>query len=332
MARNLGQVDTLCAMKEHGFGYAVDEIIIDFLELDGMQLAMNRIRESKSKSKSKTNIKVTIASPRIIKADEEGIWRTLLRLKPDGLLIRSAGLLYRMMELGGAGATVNLNVDVDVDLGSKDDDTNIVTIPELMGDFSLNAVNTLTARELLYFGLSRIAAAYDLNANAITELAESLGHNNAHRLEVIAHAHLPTFHTEHCVFARFLSKGNSYLDCGHVCTRHNVHLRDESGSDNLVLADMGCRNTVFAAQAQSGVHSIGDWKNAGIGRIRIELVDEGPEDVELIVNGYNSVLMGEERPGTVWDDLKLVKDSNGRMAGVSHGSLRNKVERRAGEI
>jgi hypothetical protein len=31
-----------------------------------------------------------------------------------------------------------------------------------------------------------------------------------------------------------------------------VHLRDDKGADHLVLADQGCRNTVFNAQAQSG--------------------------------------------------------------------------------
>jgi len=317
LARNFEQVETLCTMKENESITCFDEIIIDFLEIDGMQRAVNRIRNSSA------DIFVTIASPRIIKADEEGIWRTLLRLKPDGLLIRSAGLLYRMIEFGGAGASIDIG---------EDSDSDIVEIPELIGDFSLNAVNTLTARELLYFGLSRITTAYDLKADAITELASSLGKGKASQLEVIAHAHLPIFHTEHCVFARFLSKGNSYLDCGHVCTRHNVHLRDETGSDNLVLADMGCRNTVFAAQAQSGVHSVGEWKEVGIGRIRVELVDEGPQDVEMIIHGYNNVLNGEERASKVWDKLKIVRDSNGRMAGVSHGSLRNAVERRAGEI
>lgn len=54
------------------------------------------------------------------------------------------------------------------------------------------------------------------------------------------------------VFCRFLSSGNSYKDCGHPCEKHAVHLRDSQGSDHLVLADMGCRNTVFNAQAQSG--------------------------------------------------------------------------------
>ena len=66
------------------------------------------------------------------------------------------------------------------------------------------------------------------------------------------HQHLPIFHTEHCVFCRFLSDGNSYLDCGRPCESNSVHLRDCNGKDHLVVADEGCRNTVFNAQAQSG--------------------------------------------------------------------------------
>lgn len=44
-------------------------------------------------------------------------------------------------------------------------------------------------------------------------------------LEAIVHQHLPIFHTEACVFCRFLSNGNSYKDCGHPCERSTVHLR-----------------------------------------------------------------------------------------------------------
>ena len=42
------------------------------------------------------------------------------------------------------------------------------------------------------------------------------------------------------------------MQCGHPCESKVVHLRDQQGQDHLVLADMGCRNTVFNAQAQSG--------------------------------------------------------------------------------
>jgi hypothetical protein len=37
---------------------------------------------------------------------------------------------------------------------------------------------------------------------------------------------------------RFLSDGNDYRDCGHPCEQHSVQLRDSSGADHLVLADM----------------------------------------------------------------------------------------------
>jgi collagenase-like PrtC family protease len=313
LARNYEQVDAICGMAERG--EAIDEIIADFLEVDGMRDAVARIR--------KAGVRSVVASPRIIKPGESGIWRTLLRLEPDGLLIRSAGLLYRMNQLGKSGDPVNVG---------SGNEKHFVKIPELIGDFSLNAANALTAMELLDTGLARITASYDLNANGISTMATTMGKARAQHLEVVAHLKMPVFHTEHCVFARFLSKGNSYLDCGHVCTRNNVHLRDEGGNDNLVLADMGCRNTVFSAQSQSGVQSIRQWIDAGIHHFRVELVDEGAEDTETIVSGYLGVLAGTAKPSVVWDSLRYTRDSNGRAAGVSLGSFRNSEERKAGAL
>lgn len=316
LARNYEQVEALCQMTENEEGPTVDEIIVDFLEVDGMREAVARIRQAK--------VTAVVASPRIIKPEESGIWRTLLRLEPDALLVRSNGLLYRMMKLGGPGSKVSLDPD-DLD--------HQVTIPELIGDFSLNVANALTAYELLEYGCSRVTTSYDLSASAITELLDTLGSTNAQKgVEVVVHTHLPIFHTEHCVFARFLSKGNSYVDCGHVCTRHNVHLRDHTGADNLVLADMGCRNTVFSAQAQSGAYSLMQWKSSGARHFRVELVDEPAEDVKRIVRGYRNVLDGNMRPKELWGLLEDVRDSNGRAGGVGYGSLRNGVERRAGEL
>jgi len=310
LARNSQQVDALCELVKAG--EKIDEIIVDFLEVDGMKDAVSSIRQL-------PNIRIVLATPRIMKPGEDNVWKTLLRMKPDGLLLRSAGMLQTLVKMGGTGATI--------DLGDK------VCIPELIGDFSLNAVNSLTIAEMLENGgLTSITASYELSANSITELAKVMGPKKARQLEVVAHAHLPIFHTEHCVFARFLSKGNSYLDCGHVCTKNTVHLRDQNGLDNLVLADMGCRNTVFSAEAQSGVHSLKDWKEAGVGRIRLELVDENEENVKKILKGYLGVLYDHEKPSACFEMLKTVTDSNGRMGGVGYGSLRNTSERRAGEL
>ncbi|KAL7463437.1 hypothetical protein ACHAXS_003802 [Conticribra weissflogii] len=330
LARSFEQVDAICNViegRDRKKDSIIDmsllnEIIVDFLEIDGINAAVSRIREAKSHSSS--DLRVIVASPRIIKPGEEGIWRTLLKTRPDGILIRSTGLLYRLTQLGGAGEKITIH-------NSEDNETMEVTIPELIGDFSLNAANAITAYELLQSGLRRITASYDLSANAITELATLLG-KRASQLEVVVHQHMPIFHTEHCVFARFLSNGNSYQDCGHVCTRNTVHLRDQNGQDNLVLADMGCRNTVFMAESQSGVYNLNDWRRAGVGRLRIELVDEDQKDSVEIVTAYLGFLSGERQAYEVWSVLDGVRDSNGRMGGVGVGSLRNTVERRSGEI
>ncbi len=312
LCRSLEQVDSLCAMIENDDSVIVDEIIIDFLEVQGMQDAMERIQQVTNRP-----IRIVLASPRILKPAEDGIWKTLLLLRPDALLVRSPGLLYRMQQLQKAG-TVEINGEM-------------IPVPPLFGDFSLNVANPLTAFEFLQQGLDRITPTYDLNARAISALARTMA--SPQQLEVVVHAKLPTFHTEHCVFARFLSKGNSYQDCGHVCTKHSVHLRDgNTGADQLVLADMGCRNTVFSAEAQSGVHSLKEWQQAGVGRVRIELVDECLEDIRRMIAGYEQVLDGTTKPSVTWEMLQNVRDTNGRISGVSLGSLRNQVERRAGEL
>lgn len=316
LCRNLDQVDAICKLIESGDDSGkVDEIVIDFLEVDGMREAMNRIRATEKR------INAVVASPRILKPEEGGIWKSLLSLEPDALLIRSTGLLHRMRTLG--------NTTVNVGTATEE---HWVAVPILLGDFSLNAANALTVSELLSAGLERVTASYDLNANSIAQMGEFLGPSLSSKLEVVVHCKMPIFHTEHCVFARFLTKGNSFLDCGHVCTRNTIHLRDERGLDNLVLADMGCRNTVFSAQAQSGVHSLKQWQAAGIRRFRIELVDEGPEDSVEVVRAYSDCAAGFIKASVVWDLLQDIRDSNGRSAGVSLGSFRNNQERRAGEI
>lgn len=187
LARSYDQVDSICSMIEsmdHDEGGNISEVIVDFLEIDGIRSAVSRIR--KVKEQTSHDLRVVIASPRIIKPGEEGIWRSLLKESPDALLVRSTGLLHRLMQLGGAGQKVTIQ--------SKEANEMLeVTIPELIGDFSLNAANAITAYELLQCGLNRITAAYDLSASAITELATLLGEEKAAQLEVVVHQHMVRF-------------------------------------------------------------------------------------------------------------------------------------------
>ncbi len=133
---------------------------------------------------------------------------------------------------------------------------------------------------------------------------------------MIAYQHLPVFHTEHCVFCRFLSSGTSYKDCGHPCEKHRVALRDQNGRAHPVMADVGCRNTVFGAEAQEASRHLAGWRRAGIRHFRLEFVHESAEDVTAIAAAFQSTLAGAQSAAALTALL-------GRLApqGTTEGSL-----------
>jgi putative protease len=161
--------------------------------------------------------------------------------------------------------------------------------PELIGDFSLNAANTLTAAELFDLGLSLLTPTHDLNAAQVADLARDSG---ADRIEAIVYQHLPVFHTEHCVFCRFLSSGTSYRDCGRPCEKHVVALRDSAGRAHPVMADVGCRNTVFGSEAQEASRHLEEWREAGIHRFRLEFAHESGEQLKRVTRAFQDALAG----------------------------------------
>jgi putative protease len=183
----------------------------------------------------------------------------------------------------------------------------------LIGDFSLNTANSLTAEMYLSGGLDRLTPTHDLNAAQITALARKAG---AHRLEVIAYQHLPVFHTEHCVFCRFLSTGTSYKDCGRPCEHHKVALQDQSGRAHPVMADVGCRNTVFGAEAQEASIHMDAWRHAGIAHYRLEFVHETAAEVTAIAHAFSAALRGEITSSQLAAKLKQIAPQ-----GVTEGSL-----------
>ncbi|MFN8492400.1 MAG: U32 family peptidase [Caldilineaceae bacterium] len=230
-------------------------------------------------------ITVRVASPRILKPNEQRIVNFLRRL--DGqIVVRSSGLLYALQ---------------------------MEAHPPLIGDFSLNTANVLTAHTFLQLGLERLTPTHDLNAAQVTELAQAIG---ADKLEVVAYQHLPVFHTEHCVFCRFLSTGTSYKDCGHPCEKHRVALRDEHKRAHPVMADVGCRNTVFGAEAQEASAHLDEWRRAGIRHFRLEFVHESGEQVRQVTRALAATLQGKQSSRELTRQLQQLAPQ-----GTTEGSL-----------
>jgi len=121
---------------------------------------------------------------------------------------------------------------------------------------------------------------------------------------------------EHCVFCAFLSPGTDHTNCGRPCDVHDVKLRDRVGAEHPLKADVGCRNTLFNATPQTAAEFLPKLIARGVANLRIEFLDDSPEDVARIVGLYRETLNGERDGKTLWRALKA---SN--QYGVTRGPL-----------
>ena len=252
-------------------------ITLDYLDLYGLRPSLERVKSS--------GIAARVATPRISKPGEERILNFLLSLDCT-IVVRSSGILHALRERRH---------------------------PPLVGDFSLNTANSLTAEMYLGLGLLRITPTHDLNGAQIAELARRAGPGS---IEVVAYQHLPVFHTEHCVFCRFLSKGTSYRDCGRPCEKHLVELKDSTGRAHPVMADVGCRNTVFGAEAQEASGCLENWRSAGIRHFRLEFAHESADQVREVVRAFDLTLKGSMTADNLGKDLRKIAPQ-----GTTEGSL-----------
>jgi putative protease len=252
-------------------------ITLDYLDLYGLRPAVERVQAA--------GLMVRVASPRVLKPTESRITDFLLKLDCP-IVVRPAGLLYALQEHEHA---------------------------PLIGDFSVNAANVLSAEIFLQMGLARLTPTHDLNAAQIGSLARAIG---PERIEVIAYHHLPVFYTEHCVFCRFLSEGTSYKDCGQPCESHRVALRDVNGRAHPVTADVGCRNTVFGAEAQEASRYLDEWLSASIRHFRLEFVHESAEQVVKVTEAFEKRLAGRATSDELYERLRRVAPQ-----GTTEGSL-----------
>ncbi len=230
---------------------------------------------------------IGLATLRIIKPGEEGLLRQIAHCEADVVLARNL-------------ATIGF-------FGRHAPETTLV------GDYSLNVANELTADLFRRQGLKRLVPSYDLNWEQLVAL---LGQIDPGLFEVVVHQHIPMFHMEHCVFAATLSTGHDYRDCGRPCDTHRVELRDRVGSAFPLVADTGCRNTVYNSVAQSAAELVPRMLAAGLRHLRVELLRESPAECGPLLDRYSRVLSGLEDGRTTWRGLQVLN-----QLGVTRGTF-----------
>ena len=185
------------------------------------------------------------------------------------------------------------------------------------GDFSLNVTNSVTARHLLALGCDTLTAAHDLDETQLHAMLASLP---AERITVAVHHHIATFHTEHCVYAHTISQGRDFRTCGRPCEQQQISLQDREGRRHPVVVDIGCRNTVFNAQAQSAAQAVPRLLRAGVKRFRVEFVWEDQATTSSVLAAWADVLAGRASPAELNQRLAAHE-----QFGVTAGTMRTLV-------
>lgn len=277
LCRSLEQIQATLRM-------GVSEIYVDFEDIRRYKDAVELVRARGDRADA-VPAQVLLATPRIQKAGEQGFFKLIENAKPDGVLIRNLGALdyFKASPL------------------------------RRIGDFSLNVANPLTAELLMAQGLERLTVSYDLNAGQVVDLLRAAPGN---WFEITLHQHIPMFHMEHCVFAAFLSDGTDHTNCGRPCDRHKVELRDRVGLNHPLKADVGCRNTLFHAQAQSGAAYFEAFRKWNPAAFRVEFLLEDALETERMLRGYQRLLAGTSTGPMIIRELNLRS-----QLGVTTGTL-----------
>ncbi len=231
---------------------------------------------------------IHLATPRIQKPDELGIFHLLHKQEPDGILARNFGGLRFFRER---------NMPV-------------------VGDFSLNITNEISAQFFMAEGLDRVTASYDLNREQLLGLVNA---TPAEWLEIVIYQHMPMFHMEHCVFCAVLSPGTNKTNCGRPCDEHVVQLRDRIGVAHPLTADVGCRNTLYNSVPQSAAEIVPALLAKGIQHLRVELLAESPDSISQVLSATRDLLAGRMTGKEVWTRLNAAN-----RVGVTRGTLEDR--------
>ena len=230
------------------FRAGAQAFVLDLPSLRESESAMRQLRAFGP------SVWIALATLQVRKPGEAALEDALVRAGPDGLLLRSLASLAQLQ----SGWTEIAGV----------------------ADTTLNVANARAARVVLGLGARAFTPCWDADDASLTSM---LAGELVPYGELVVHGPRGMFHTQHCLFAANLSDGRDRSSCGRPCERVHLALRDRSGSVHPVLYDRACRNTVASRGIPGWQGRIRTAQRLGVRRLRVELLDESPEETDIIV-------------------------------------------------
>lgn len=171
---------------------------------------------------------------------------------------------------------------------------------KIMGDYSLNVFNSHSQRELLALGIKGLTLSLELNLGQVEGLERLPGVER----EAVVYGRLPLMNSEYCPVGSVAGGFDAGRQCSEACKRGEYKLKDRKGMEFPVLCNrMDCRSTILNSNVLFVPESVGRLKKAGVDRIRLNLFDEGPAEIEQLTRLHRDLWENGDRPAGKYKGL-----------------------------
>ena len=163
---------------------------------------------------------------------------------------------------------------------------------ELIGNYTLNTFNSFSQDELNELGLNTYTISPELNKSEVLNLIDS----SMLPSELIVYGKLPLMTNNYC----YLSSTNKcYKDCTKLCQKNTkYYLKDRLGYEFRIVTDSIYNLTTIYNSKTTSIK----YNKFKVNSIRIDILDEKPEDIQNIVN---TIKNGERFEGDEYTNGKI---------------------------
>lgn len=229
-------------------------------------------------TENKNNTKVYLGLPRMMFKDDFLKYTHLLNqndLKLDGLLITNLGAIHKFK---------NLKL-------------------KLIGDYSLNIYNEMSAKFYKDQGLSRATLSVEAPLNDLIETTK----NSPLPLELIVHGSPVVLYLEHDLYENikenkpFSKEDNNYFN------NDLLVLVDDKGYEHPVYKDNTGKNHILLYKDLCYLPFLKELNNIGLNHFRIEACDYNLEILEEIIHTYKIAIANLDKCNELYSSLKPIK-------------------------
>lgn len=158
------------------------------------------------------------------------------------------------------------------------------------GDFGLNVFNQHACEELARLGLAGCTASTELTLEQLRVMCQ----RTSMPIAALVHGKLPLMVLENCVVGSFVGLRDGET-CSHPCARGRYELIDRKGERFPVLCDQFGRSHVLNARTLVMADHLGEFCEAGVAEVRIDMPDAAAEEVRKVTSLYRRGLQSGER-------------------------------------